>query len=180
MNELGEGPATTADGVGGSNHDAGWRTLPARAKSAWLVGEAIGCGIWLGTCGAATVICVLNGWWGFWPRLVVALAAAYAVLALAFQPLQTRYAYAFYRFRIGGCDLATRKGWLFRRSTTVPYNRVQHVDTKQNPVLRHFGLTTVVVHTAADALEIEALDTAEAERMVALITERVASAKDDL
>ena len=90
------------------------------------------------------------------------------------------YLYAFTRFRIGERALSTRKGWLFRRSTTTPYTRVQHVDTKQNPVLRHFNLTTVVVHTAADEVEIEALDTAEAERVVALITERVASAKDNL
>lgn len=169
-----------ADGRHAGRRDDGWRTLPDRARSAWLVGEAIGCGIWLGVCGAVTAICMMNDWWGFWPRLVVALAAAYAVLDLAFQPLQTKYAYAFYRFRIGERDLRTRRGWLFRRSTTVPYNRVQHVDTRQNPVLRYFGLTTVVVHTAADVVEIEALDAAEAERMVTLITERVANARDDL
>ncbi|WP_052119023.1 PH domain-containing protein [Bifidobacterium callitrichos] len=173
MNELGEGSGT--DGC-----DDNWRSLPGRTRTAWLVNEAISCVIALAVCGVVVAVCVANGWWGFWQRLIVGLFAAYAVLDLAFQPLQTKYAYTFYRFRIGERDLRTRRGWLLRKSTAVPYNRVQHVDTKQNPVLRHFNLTTVVVHTAADEVEIEALDTAEAERVVALITERVASAKDNL
>ena len=112
--------------------------------------------------------------------LIIGLVAAYSVLDLAFQPLQTTYAYAFNRFSIGEKDLRLRKGWLFRSTTTVPFNRVQHVDTKQNPVLRHFRLTSVVVHTAVDTHEIEALNDAEAERVVELITERVAYAKEDL
>ncbi|KAA8826567.1 PH domain-containing protein [Bifidobacterium myosotis] len=158
----------------------GWRPLPPRVRTVWLINEAIQCAIWLAACGVITAICLTNGWWGFWQRLIVGIAVIYAVLELVSQPLQTKYMYAFTRFRIGERDLATRKGWLFRNSTTTPYTRVQHVDTKQNPVQRHFGLTTVVVHTAADEHEIAALDTAEAERIVALITERVAVAKDDM
>ncbi|PLS24118.1 PH domain-containing protein [Bifidobacterium imperatoris] len=157
-----------------------WRPLPPSVRKVWLINEAIQCVIWLAVCAVIAAVCMVNDWWGFWQQLIVGIAAAYAVLDLASQPLQTKYLYAFTRFRIGERDLATRKGWLFRRSTTTPYTRVQHVDTKQNPVQRHFGLTTVVVHTAADEHEIAALNTAEAERMVTLITERVASAKDDL
>ena len=158
----------------------GWRPLPPRVRTVWLITEAFQCAIWLAVCGVIVAICLANGWWGFWQRLIIGVAVVYAVLELVSQPLQTKYMYAFTRFRIGERDLATRKGWLFRTSTTTPYTRVQHVDTKQNPVQRHYGLTTVVVHTAADEHEIAALDTAEAERIVALITERVAAAKDDL
>ncbi|PJM76536.1 PH domain-containing protein [Bifidobacterium felsineum] len=157
-----------------------WHPLPSRVRTVWLINESIQCIIWLAVCAVVAAICMANDWWGFWQRLIVTLAAAYSILDLASQPLQTKYLYAFTRFRIGERDLATRKGWLFRRSTTTPYTRVQHVDTKQNPVQRHFGLTTVVVHTAADEHEIAALDTAQAERLVSLITERVAAAKDDL
>ena len=182
---LGQGESTPSDSP--SSHDAqpascseDWRPLPPRVRTAWLITEAIQCAIWLAVCGVIAAVCMTNGWWGFWQRLIVGVAVVYAVLELVSQPLQTKYMYAFTRFRIGEHDLATRKGWLFRTSTTTPYTRVQHVDTKQNPVQRHFGLTTVVVHTAADEHEIAALDTAEAERIVALITERVAAAKDDL
>ncbi|RSX53553.1 Bacterial PH domain-containing protein [Bifidobacterium goeldii] len=163
-----------------SSCDDGWRPLPERVRIVWLINEAISCAMWLAACGVVATVCIINNWWGLWQQIIVALAAAYAVLDLASQPLQTKYLYAFTRFRIGEHELATRKGWLYRRSSTTPYTRVQHVDTKQNPVQRHFGLTTVVVFTASDEHEIAALDTAEAERMVALITERVAAAKEDL
>ncbi|WP_190973797.1 PH domain-containing protein [Bifidobacterium reuteri] len=187
-NTDGIGTTTQSDVIGTESHCGiqtipgadGWRPLPPRVRTVWLITEAFQCAIWLAVCGVIAAICLANGWWGFWQRLIIGVAVVYAVLELVSQPLQTKYMYAFTRFRIGECDLATRKGWLFRTSTTTPYTRVQHVDTKQNPVQRHFGLTTVVVHTAADEHEIAALDTAEAERIVALITERVAAAKDDL
>ncbi|WP_193316258.1 PH domain-containing protein [Bifidobacterium cebidarum] len=177
----GESPANgNAETALRAADNQGWQPLPPRVRTVWLINEAIQCVIWLAVCAVVAAVCMANGWWGFWQRLIVTLAAAYSVLDLASQPLQTKYIYAFTRFRIGERDLATRKGWLFRRSTTTPYTRVQHVDTKQNPVQRQFGLTTVVVHTAADEHEIAALSATEAEHLVALITERVAIAKDDL
>ena len=160
--------------------DGQWRALPERVRTVWLINEAIGCAVWLAACGVFAAVCIANDWWGFWTQLVAAIVAVYSIGDLATQPLQTKYLYAFTRFRIGERALSTRKGWLFRRSTTTPYTRVQHVDTKQNPVQRRFGLTTVIVHTAADAHEIAALDTAKAERMVAVITALVANAKEDL
>ena len=35
--------------------------------------------------------------------------------------------------------------------------RVQHVDTRQGPLLRHYGLSTVTISTAAGTHEIPAL-----------------------
>lgn len=183
MNGFGEGDDGNTENGNNGNGDAtdtAWRPLPERVRTVWLINEAIQCAVWLAACGVFTAVCISHDWWGFWTQLVAALAAAYAVGDLATQPLQTRYRYAFTRFRIGERDLATRTGWLWRRSTTTPYNRVQHVDTRQNPVQRRFGLTTVVVHTAADTTEIAALDTTEAERMVATIATRVADAREDL
>lgn len=156
-----------------------WRALPERVKRVWLINEAIQCAFFLAGCAVMMVAALVNNWW-FFLRIAIGLIAVYAVLSLAFQPIQTRYAYAFNRFRIGERDMSIRKGWLFRSSTTIPFNRVQHVDTKQNPVLRHFGLTKVVVHTAVGEHEIDALDNAKAEHVVRLITERVDAAKEDL
>ena len=174
------GASFDAAGADLGDRDREWRALPQRVRRVWLVNEALSTLAALAVCAMAAAICLANGWWDFWQPLIIGLVAAYSVLDLAFQPLQTTYAYAFNRFSIGEKDLRLRKGWLFRSTTTVPFNRVQHVDTKQNPVLRHFRLTSVVVHTAVDTHEIEALNDAEAERMVELITERVAYAKEDL
>ncbi|MBT1160649.1 MULTISPECIES: PH domain-containing protein [Bifidobacterium] len=158
---------------------AAWQPYPERIQRMWLAGEALQCALWLAGCAAAAVICWMNGWWR-WQPVIIALIAAVNVLDFASQPLQTRYKYAFHRFMIGDRFLRVRTGWLFRSTVTVPYNRVQHVDTKQGPLLRKFDLTTIVIHTAATAHEIASLDSAEAEHVTTLITERVAVAKEDL
>ncbi|RSX55298.1 PH domain-containing protein [Bifidobacterium samirii] len=160
--------------------DEEWRALPERMRRVWMANEAISCAITVAVCAVSAIVCRWNGWWDVWQPLVLALIAAYALLALAVQPVQTRYRYAFHRFRIGARDMRIRTGWLWRKSTTIPFNRVQHVDTKQGPVLRHYGMTTVVVHTAVGEHAIESLTTDEAERVVSLITARVAAAKEDV
>ncbi|NEG89452.1 PH domain-containing protein [Bifidobacterium aerophilum] len=161
------------------HHHVAWQPYPERIRRMWLTDEALRFVFWLAVCVAAAVICRLNGWWR-WQPIVIGLLAAVNVLDFASQPLQTRYKYAFHRFMIGDRFLRIRTGWLFRSTVTVPYNRVQHVDTKQGPLLRRFGLTTIMIHTAAGEHEIASLDSAEAERMTALIADRVAAAKEDL
>lgn len=156
-----------------------WHPYPERIQRMWLLSEALQCVFWSAVCVIAAVICWFNHWWN-WQPIVIGVFAAINLLDFASQPLQTKYRYSFGRFLIGERFLRVRKGWLFRSTTTIPYNRVQHVDVKQGPLLHKFDLTTIVIHTASDAHEIESLDSAEAERMTALITERVAAAKEDL
>lgn len=162
------------------NENLQWRPLPEHVRSVWMVNQAIITACVLAGCAAAVLICVACNWWGFAQGLVIALVTAAAVVDCATQPLQTKYAYAFSRFAIDRHCLHIHKGWLFRKSTTIPFNRVQHVDTKQGPVLRHFNLTGVIVHTAVGEHEIEALETDEAERVMALIADLVAQSKEDL
>jgi uncharacterized protein len=38
---------------------------------------------------------------------------------------------------------------VFRHSVSIPLDRVQHVDTRQGPLERAFGLSNVIVYTAA-------------------------------
>lgn len=157
-----------------------WRALPPRVKRVWMLNQAIATVVLLACCAVAVVVCLANDWWGMWPAVVIGVVAVLDVLSLAVQPLQTAYQYAFNRFRIGERELTLKKGWLMRSTTTVPFTRVQHVDTKQGPVLRAFGLMAVTVHTAVGEHTIEALDVDEAQRVVELITARVLAAKEDL
>ncbi|HLS67353.1 MAG TPA: PH domain-containing protein, partial [Pseudogracilibacillus sp.] len=46
--------------------------------------------------------------------------------------------------------------------TIIPMIRVQHVDTKQGPILKRYSLATVSISTAATVHEIPALNEAEA------------------
>lgn len=40
------------------------------------------------------------------------------------------------------------RGYLFYTDTIVPFNRVQHIDVAQGPLMRLFGLSSLVLHTA--------------------------------
>ena len=76
------------------------------------------------------------------------------------------------RFRAWGYaeredDLLVRRGVLLRRTSVVPYGRMQYVDVTAGPLDRRYGLSTVTLHTAAAATDatIPGLRTAEAVRL---------------
>lgn len=45
-------------------------------------------------------------------------------------------------------DIIHRKGVVFRRTTVIPFNRVQHCEVKQGPIERMFDLHTIEIYTA--------------------------------
>lgn len=80
---------------------------------------------------------------------------------------QTRF-----RFDLRERELEVESGiWTMQRRL-IPYARIQHVDLHQGPVARLYGLSEVVVVTAAGHTSIPALPTAEAERLRDLIAEK--------
>jgi membrane protein YdbS with pleckstrin-like domain len=50
-------------------------------------------------------------------------------------------------------DLVVQRGVLVRRTSVVPYGRMQYVDVTAGPLDRRFGLATVTLHTAAAATD---------------------------
>ena len=66
-----------------------------------------------------------------------------------------------------GDDLVVTRGVLVRRTTVVPYGRMQFLDVTAGPFERAFGLATVQLHTAAAASDarIPGLLAAEAARL---------------
>lgn len=88
-----------------------------------------------------------------------------------------RYRYWRYEIRADEADL--QHGWLVRTRQLVPMARIQHVDTRQGPLDRRFGLASVVLYTAAGPAVIPALATDEA----ADVRDRIATLahiRDDL
>jgi uncharacterized protein len=70
-----------------------------------------------------------------------------------------------WRYEIRDEEIDLRHGTLRITRTLVPMLRVQHVDTTQGPLDQALGLATVVVHTAAGATTIPALEEAHAGRL---------------
>ncbi|HET7270775.1 MAG TPA: PH domain-containing protein [Rubrobacter sp.] len=81
-----------------------------------------------------------------------------------------------WRYEIRPDEVDLQRGILWISRTLVPLARIQHVDTRQGPLQRRFGLSTVVFHTAAGANHIPELATPVAEeardRIAALTKER--------
>ena len=54
-----------------------------------------------------------------------------------------------YRFEIREHDILVQHGVLFRKWSSIPLHRIQHVDTHQGPLQRIVGLVTLQIYTAA-------------------------------
>ena len=74
--------------------------------------------------------------------LVVALLPAMLFLLVA----RARWRRTQWRLDPGG--LRVRRGVVWHKEILVPRSRVQHLDLERGPIERHFGLATLVVHTA--------------------------------
>lgn len=76
------------------------------------------------------------------------------------------------RFRAWGYaeraeDLLVKRGVMFRRTSVIPYGRMQYLQVTAGPFERAFGLATVQMHTAAAASDarIPGLASPEAARL---------------
>ncbi|PSP79015.1 hypothetical protein BRC81_05960 [Halobacteriales archaeon QS_1_68_20] len=75
---------------------------------------------------------------------VLAVAAVLALLGAAHALAR----YSVWRFVVDDDGLYLERGVITRVVTSVPFVRVQHVDTQRGPVQRLVGLASVVVYTA--------------------------------
>ena len=125
--------------------DEGWqRPDPAlltmrRSVTVWVFGG-------LGLV-AAVVVAALGGWV---PGLA-ALGLTGGLTSLVLRAVERRCAAWGYLERED--DLMVRRGVLIRRTSLVPYGRMQYVDVTAGPLERRYGLATVTMHTAAAATD---------------------------
>lgn len=74
--------------------------------------------------------------------------------------------YRRWRYEIRPRDLYFSHGAIFFRQTLIPFDRIQFVESRQGPVDRAFGLSQVVVYTAAGkAGQIPGLNQVEADQL---------------
>tara|TARA_B110000091_G_scaffold138804_1_gene148393 strand:+ start:1166 stop:1675 length:510 start_codon:yes stop_codon:yes gene_type:complete len=48
-------------------------------------------------------------------------------------------------------DISYQKGLFFKKMTTVPFNRIQHIEIDQGPISRLFNVVSLSVFTAGDS-----------------------------
>jgi len=93
----------------------------------------------------------------------------------------------FVSFRFKGYALRTRdilykKGWLFKSTTIVPFNRVQHCEVTQGPISSFFNLTRLHVYTAGGSqsdLVIPGILKSRATELKHFITDRTTDGEEE-
>ncbi|PSP60939.1 hypothetical protein BRC76_07060 [Halobacteriales archaeon QH_8_67_36] len=84
----------------------------------------------------------------FFVPLPLQVAVAGWVVLAALGAVHALFAHRIWRFSLEDDSLFLVRGVVTRTDTSVPYVRVQHVDTTRGPVERTAGLASVVVYTA--------------------------------
>lgn len=85
-----------------------------------------------------------------------------------------------WRYEVRENELEIQHGVFIIKRTLIPMIRVQHVDTRQGPILRKYQLATVAVSTAATVHEIPALEVNEAEELRFFISKLARVADEDV
>lgn len=133
------------------------KSLDRRMMRVWRIHEAVGLVIV-----AAIAAAVLVFYRPLW--LVVVCAAVVALQLVSFAVLP-QVQYRRWRYEVTTTDVIVRSGLVVVKTTVIPMVRVQHVETKQGPVLKANGLASVTIATAGDSFEIPGLGTGEAEAL---------------
>jgi len=132
------------------------------ALNAWMLSGWISAAVY-GVIVAGVIYLSVRFDWPPW------IAIAVTVLALAESALEIliwpKLKYKQWRYEILEEEIQLQYGILVRHRTLIPMIRVQHVDTKQGPILRRYGLATVTFSTAAGSHEIPALSEGAAEQV---------------
>ncbi|MFC4735841.1 PH domain-containing protein [Bacillus daqingensis] len=111
------------------------------------------------------------GYWGatfiwelpMWPLYVI--ASFFVLLAVlnifVIQTLKWRR----WRYKVYENEVELMRGVFIVERVIIPMIRVQHVDTRQGPILRHYKLASVTVSTAATIHEIPGLEMEKADEL---------------
>lgn len=85
-----------------------------------------------------------------------------------------------WKYEVSELDVELYQGIIIRRRTVIPMIRIQHVDTKQGPLLRKYSLASVTFSTAAGSHEIPAVSTEVAEELRERIAELARVSDEDV
>lgn len=151
-------------------------SLPEAHRREIMVQSAITLGIMLVIALIPQLITAIDAPIRRWLLLIP--AAILMVGGLITVLLLIRHRYKGYAMRAH--DIVFRTGLFWRKTTVLPFNRVQHAEVTHGPLQRRFGLATLKFFTAGGAsvdLNIEGLHNADAEALREDILRRSADAR---
>lgn len=129
-----------------------WRHLHPRVKVLWWTKGAVSDLISLSILSAAVVITTANITWvppwagaPWWIGVPVGMW----LLLLGFRAWYVGAAYRQWRFQFAADHLELHYGVWWRRTSSVPYHRLQQVDEAHGPLERRLGMARVQLRSAA-------------------------------
>ena len=150
--------------------------LDPRMLRVWYVSDAIGIAAVAVLAVVAWLIVHHLGGDVFWVYLVAGVIEVICVVDLLVSP---RVEYATWRYDVTPTDVDLYHGVFTKKRVLVPLVRVQHVQTKQGPILRAHGLATVTISTAGESFEIPGLAEDDANELRDRVAELARLAKED-
>lgn len=151
--------------------------IPRTAVKAWRIsGFLVSLFFWLGPI--AMWAFDTEGVVDMWIYLLIACALLALTLFTTF--LIPHFRWKRWRYDINEHEIDLQHGLIIVQRTLVPVNRVQHVDTRQGPILRNYGLSNVTISTAATTHEIPALTDENAGTVRDQISRLALKAKEDV
>ena len=132
--------------------------LNPKVKSVWRINDAIWITLVFLCCFVPFAIVYAVSPAGWCLIVLGALAAVYAVTLVVFLAVLPPIRFARWRYELSADYLDIARGIVWRKRFVVPFVRVQNTDTRQGPIMRAFGLSSVTVATAAGEHEIPGLE----------------------
>jgi len=129
--------------------------LDPRAKTLWRISNALGTLPLLAGGAVCSRVLLRVAEVPFLLAVLPFLAAA--VLVVLFVGVVPGLRWRRWRYEIRDDEVDLQRGIFWVNRTLVPLARIQHVDTRQGPLQRRFGLATVIFYTAAGPNEIPEL-----------------------
>lgn len=151
--------------------------LDPRMLRVWYLSDVVAMAVVAALAVAAWLVVSRLGGDVFWVYLVAGVVEAICLGDLLVSP---RVEYATWRFDVTPTDVDLYHGVFVKKRVLVPLVRVQHVQTKQGPLLRAHGLASVTVSTAGESFEIPGLAEADAEALRDRVAELARLAKEDV
>jgi len=151
--------------------------ISEKALTVWRISGAIYSFFLFLLAGGITTLTIIFDWpiWISIVAIIIFLLSIYFDIFF-FPPIRWRR----WRYEIREKEIELQQGIFIIKRTLIPMVRVQHVDTKQGPILRKYNLATVAISTAATVHEIPALELEEAEEMRISISTLARVADEDV
>ena len=151
--------------------------LDPRMLRVWYVSDIVGMVVVAALALAAWLVVRHLGGDVFWVYLVAGIVEVVCVGDLIISP---RVEMATWRYDVTPTDVDLYHGVFTKKRVLVPLVRVQHVETKQGPILRAHGLAMVTISTAGESFEIPGLAEDDANELRDRVAELARLAKEDV